>query len=33
VIEGINHWLAYLVQRDEASQCRDGPDLGAEAKR
>jgi hypothetical protein len=33
VIEGMNHWLGYLEQREEASQCRDGPDLGAEAKR
>ena len=33
VIEGINRWLGYLEQKEEARQRRDGPDLGAEAKR
>ena len=32
VIEGINHWLSYLEQREAARRCRGSPDEGSRAK-
>jgi hypothetical protein len=33
VIEGINHWLGYLEQREDTRQSRGGQDGGSEEKR
>jgi hypothetical protein len=32
VIDGIDRWLGYLEQNEEARECPDGQDLGSEAK-
>jgi hypothetical protein len=33
VIQGIEHWLSYLEEREDSRQGRDGPDGGSRAKR